>query len=246
MAKAPGMNIIAKGLSLGFSATLLLSAVTIPRAAHAFEWSGLNWQLKDSNGAEVGPGPNEFDGENVIFNGANQPLTMTMRRAADGSWSTSEIISEETVGYGTYTMVLQTPISDFDDRAVLGFFTWSTRGRTNEMDVEIARFRGTDPDDPRLAHSVQPRSNHYPIPVTGRNAWGRSIHTIVWAPNGVTITSMPADDPSQAITSTFGRSPRPSSTTNLRINFWWRGGVASEGAASPQRAVIERVSYEPR
>jgi len=211
------------------------------KEANAFSWSGFEWNLKDSGGAPVGPGPNEFSGANVFVDAQDRLHMFIEDEDGDGVWSCAEIISTRTVGRGTYTMTLETPIRDFHDQAVLGFFTWSNDGNNTELDVEIARFQGTDWNDPRLVHSVQPNSSHHAVP----NSWGATFHQLVWARTRATMTSRPLGIAATPIQSKFNQPPRPLSTTNLRVNFWLRAGVAPAGATSPLEVVLRSVSYSP-
>ncbi|MDI1478371.1 hypothetical protein [Polyangium sp. y55x31] len=238
------MNRISNALSTGFSAALAVSALVLPvNEANAFPWSGFEWTLKDSGDTPVGPGPNPFSGANVFVDEQNRLHMLIEDEDGDGVWSCAEIISTRAVGFGTYTMTLDTPIRQVHNQAVLGFFTWSDQGSTNtEIDVEIARFRGTAANDPRLVHSVQPRSSHYAVPTT----WaGASLHQFVWTNTRVNFTSRPLAGAANPITSRINNPPRPLSTTNLRINFWLRAGTAPAGATSPLEVIIRSVTYTP-
>jgi len=240
---APRMHRISNVLSTGFSATLVLSTLVIPvNEANAFPWSGLEWNLKDSDGAAVGPGPNVFSGDNVFVDAQNRLHMLIEDEDGDGVWTTSEIISTRAVGYGTYTMTLETPIRSFHNQAVLGFFTWSNEGNNTELDIEVARFQGTGPNAPRLVHSVQPQSTHSPVPTS----WsGASFHQLVWTRQRATFTSRPLVGAPAPIRSTFNNPLRPLSSTNLRINFWLRAGAVPAGATSPLEVIIRSVSYTP-
>lgn len=237
------MNRISNALSTGFSAALAVSALVFPvNEANAFPWSGFEWTLKDSGDNAVGPGPNVFSGDNVFVDAQNRLHMLIEDEDGDGVWRSSEIISTRTVGYGTYTMTLETPIRSFHNQAVLGFFTWSNQGDNSELDVEVARFQGTGPNAPRLVHAVQPRTSHYPIPTT----WtGASFHQLVWTRQRATFTSRPLAGGAAPIQSTFNNPLRPLSTTNLRINFWLRAGTAPAGATSPLEVIIRNVTYTP-
>jgi hypothetical protein len=162
---------------------------------------------------------------------------MWIRRDTDGVWSCSEIIMRQSIGYGSYTMWLDTPVDAFDPQSVLGFFTWSTRGKSNEMDIEIARFRGID--GPNLFFSVQPTTQTFDI---SGSAWGRSVHTFVWSRGVVNFASTPLGTGSSSIPSIKGsirrRVPRPTPTTVPRINYWLKDGKAPISILTGQLEVI--------
>ncbi len=237
-----GMTNIQKIWCLGLGVGFGLSAFRAdPLEAKALEFSGYQWNVKDGNNSRLGPGPNRFRRENVMVDSAGR-LHMFIRRDADGVWSCAEIIMRENIGYGSYTMVLDTPIDSFHAQTVLGLFTWSTRQPNNEMDIEIARFRGVD--GPNLFFSVQP--NVLAASISG-SAWDRSEHTFVWKRGLVSFTSTPFGAGSGTI-SPIRRSIREGIlqplSTNPRINYWLRGGAPPQGiSARSLEVVISAVEF---
>ena len=231
-----GMTNIQKKWMAAFGVGFGLSAFGIDSpAAWALEFSGYSWDIKDGHDSRLGPGPNRFRKENVSVDSLGQ-LHMSIRRDADGVWSCAEIIMRDNVGYGSYTMVLETPIDSFHPQAVLGFFTWSDRVPHAEMDIEIARFNGID--GPNLFFSVQPNAVVQKISGT---SWNRSEHTFVWTRGLVRFTSTALGPGSDSI-SPMNRSIRegitlPMSTTP-RINYWLRGGVPPRRVSTRKLEVV--------
>jgi len=222
-----------KVFCIGFG--LSVSSLGTPNAL-ALEFSGFQWDIKDGNNSRLGPGPNRFRRENVWVDSDGR-LHMLIRRDADGVWSCSEIIMRRNIGYGQYTMFLDTPVDSFHPQSVLGFFTWSDYTPSNEMDIEIARFRGAT--GPNLFFSVQP--NTAPIFIAG-SAWDRSEHTFIWSRDLVRFTSSPLGTGS-ANAAPVGRTmrtgiPRPTTTTFPRINFWLRSGMAPTNVSRGQLEVV--------
>lgn len=162
---------------------------------------------------------------------------MFIRKDPDGIWSCSEIVMRQSIGYGSYSMVLETPIDAFHPQAVLGFFTYSLRRPNNEMDIEIARFRGGT--GPNLFFSVQPTT--FDFNVSGA-PWSRSEHTFIWSRGVVDFTSTalgPGSATIKPITGVIRRGiPRPTSSTVPRINFWLRDGVAPSGVSTGRLEVV--------
>ncbi|MDC3955862.1 glycoside hydrolase family 16 protein [Polyangium jinanense] len=238
MAPSEGMLVIEKAVSTGFSSALLLCALTISPDARALTFSGFEWDLKDSGGALVGPGPNVFSASNVFVDPQGR-LHMLIRRI-NGIWTSSELIMRESIGYGTYRMVLATPIDNFHQQSVLGFFTWDNTDvpANNEMDVEIARFGNTGQN---LFHSLQPSSRGYSV---GGGAWARSEHTFVWSPGRVDFSSVPLGFGGSRVTTVFTTGvPTPANTTFPRINFWLRDGRRPSGIQTQLEVIIERVDF---
>ena len=103
----------------------------------------------------IGPGPNYFSSDNVIVDD-NGRLHLKVEEV-DGRWSTAEVISEKSFGYGTYSITLG-PLPDrMSDGIVLGFFTWddSTTQFHREIDIEL-RSAGIDGKKYNGTFSVQP------------------------------------------------------------------------------------------
>ncbi len=232
-------------------ATLLCTAFGIsglalmPNEAQAFEFSGLEWQTKETGRETMGPGPNRWRDDNVWIDETGR-LHMVIRRENDGNWTCAEIYTNRNVGYGRYTMQLDTPIDDFDAHAVLGFFTWSNESPNNEMDVEIARFEG--PRGANLYFSVQPNTESFDI--RGR-PWGSSEHTFTWMPRLVTFESIalgPGGENSSPITSRMTKGIYvPTRTTKLHINFWLHQGKRPMNAANGvMEVVIGAVEFAPQ
>src|SRR6185503_3577849 len=88
-------------------------------------WSGGQWQVKTSN-ASVGPGPNIFSKANVGVDPGGF-LHLRIAKDAQGRWTTAEVIGPSSLGYGTYTFTIATPLDALDPNVVLGLFTWSDR-----------------------------------------------------------------------------------------------------------------------
>jgi hypothetical protein len=206
-----------------------------PRDARALEFSGYSWYVKDGDDFRLGPGPNRFRKENVSVDSMGR-LHMSIRRDADGVWSCAEIIMRDNIGYGSYTMVLETPIDSFHPQTVLGFFTWSPRMPHAEMDIEIARFSGID--GPNLFFSVQPNALSQRISGT---PWDRSEHTFVWKRGLVNFTSTALGPGSESI-SPMRRSIREGIlqplSTNPRLNYWLRGGTSPRGVSTRKLEVV--------
>lgn len=226
------------GIGFGFLASAL-----VPHNAWALDFSGFQWDIKDGNDSLLGPGPNRFRKENVFVDSEGR-LHLLIRRDADGVWSCSEIIMRQNIGYGRYTMLLDTPVDSFHPQSVLGFFTWSDQGLNNEMDIEIARFRGAN--GPNLFFSVQP--NTQDIHISG-SPWAQSEHTFVWYPGVVTFSSTARGRGGATVKPMKGSIrkgvPRPTSTTVPRLNFWLRDGIAPQRVSTGQlEVIIAAVEFE--
>ncbi|WP_034340960.1 hypothetical protein [Deinococcus misasensis] len=132
------------------------------------QWAGRTWTVKDSQGSEVGPGPNVFTPQNICVDDVTGQLVMRLDPSA-GVWESAEIKTQQTLGTGTYTWNMVGDFSTIDRQVVLGLFPYSTiapAGRPDsdgykEMDIEFARW-GNDSNGP-VNYTV------YPGTVEGRN-----------------------------------------------------------------------------
>lgn len=177
------------------SAMLLLGAVfAVPTEAMKAGWipgpddpvirfANHDWIVKDSRGALVGPGPNVFSPRGASVEHGRLHLRILNR---DGRWSSAEVVSKESLGYGTYTFEVATNVARLDPRAVLGLFTWNDAPAFahREIDIEISRWG--DERNMNAQCVVQPYrlSGHtyrFDIPPTGTAA----RFSFVWKPDEV-------------------------------------------------------------
>jgi len=114
---------------------------------------------KDSGMSQWGPGPNYFSSENsdvYIDNDGRLHLKVTNR---DGKWLSTEVISKESFGYGTYVFYIGSRGDTLDQNIVLGLFTWDDNpnkhiNRWNEIDFEFSRWN--NPNNDNFQYVVQP------------------------------------------------------------------------------------------
>lgn len=136
-----------------------------------FEFSGYQWKYKNAENP-VGPGPNRFSGtDDFAWKDANGHLHLKIKQK-DGNWTCSEIISTKVFDYGTYTMTCVSDISDFNEKAVFGFFTWDSYSfqtqANSEVDIEFSRWN--NPNDTTLInYAAQPVIFSNPVAYTERS-----------------------------------------------------------------------------
>lgn len=165
-------------------------------------WQSQWWIARTSNGLE-GPGPNIWTSQNVSI----QPDGLHLK--ANGQ--SSEVISENQYGYGTYTWDVNIPA--LDPNVALSLFTWSDDPAYNhrEIDFESARW-GWAGDPTNSQFVVQP----YTIPANIKRFTLPSGQTTVsfnWQPNKVTFSAG-----GQAWEYTGSSIPQPSA--HVHMNLW--------------------------
>ncbi len=123
---------------------------------------GRTWVVKrnDLSAGPVGPGPNYFDdsAESVFCDA--QGLHLSIR--FDGlRWLATEVVLQESLGFGSYVFEVEGRVDEIDANVVLGLFTWDDcagysprypHDHAREIDVEFARWG--NPFDPENAQFV--------------------------------------------------------------------------------------------
>ena len=174
----------------------------LARTATEVTFSGRKWDIKSGYN---GPGPNSFSKayENVWVDEKGY-LHMAITKHEDGNWYSSEVISQENMGYGTYAFTIQGNPLTFAKNVVLGLFTWDNSTfhdqGNSEVDIEFSKW-GVEDDTHPLTTSVQPvffstyfaeRSHQHMIDPELLN--GVSTHIFTWTDTLITWKSFKGDD----------------------------------------------------
>jgi len=130
----------------------------LARQGDVVHFSGRAWDVKHS-ATPVGPGPNYFSRfYDDVWVDEHGYLHLTIDKH-DNIWYSSEVVSEDTMGYGKYTFTVQADLLKFSDNVVFGLFTWNDSSfytdANSEIDIEFSKW------DDSLAtnmatYSVQP------------------------------------------------------------------------------------------
>ena len=197
-----------------------------PAPPSTITWSGRTWQMKSSQG-KVGPGPNYFSAssENVSVDTQGRlHLRITYR---NGRWNCAEIVSTETLGYGTYAFDLGSAVDHLDPNVVLGLFTWSDKAAYNhrEIDIELSRW-GNAADPTNAQYVVQPYDlaghlQRWTLPAGAVP----STHDFKWQANRVDFMSFGPSGWTNTWSFTGSGVPR-SGGENVRLNLWLSAGLA--------------------
>jgi len=201
------------------AAPLRAEAATAPTVSFA----GRTWTVKTSTGA-VGPGPNVFLASNVTVDGSGY-LRLAIKKV-NKKWTTSEVVLNESLGYGTYAWTLGSDVSAIDAQAVLGLFTWNDDPAYNhrEIDFEAARW-GNRSATTNAQWVVQPYDT------TGnlrRFSIGSTVPTVVrftWAPGSVRFQTVVGGNVVEDWTYSGADVPVPGGE-NARMNLWLYQGRA--------------------
>jgi hypothetical protein len=164
-------------------------------------FSGRWWDVKSGYN---GPGPNSFsDAYKDVWVDENGYLHLNIAKHDDGNWYSTEVITQDTVGYGTYVFTIQGDPLSFAHNVVLGLFTWDNNTffeqANSEVDIEFSKWGDVTETNP-LTTSVQPvffgtfypeRTHH--IEVDSTLIQGVSTHTFTWTDTLITWKSYAGD-----------------------------------------------------
>jgi hypothetical protein len=207
-------------------------------------WSGRTWQVKSSR-SKVGPGPNYFSAatDNVWVDASDRlHLRITSR---SGRWNCAEVIGTQTLGYGTYTFEVASPVADLDPNVVLGLFTWSDKApyAHREIDFEVARW-GVASDPTNAQYVVQPYdvAGHLHR-LTLPSGVGPTLHGFTWRPTRIDFASSDLVGWDHDWTYAGAGVPR-TGDERVRLNLWLFGGAPPTDGQEVE-VVVTRFSFTP-
>ena len=199
------------------------------------DFSGYTWSVK-AHDDPAGPGPNRFSGrvEDVWVDDDGLHLTITKRA---GHWYCTEVILQESFGYGTYIFHTKTEPEYVDPNVIAGMFTWDAElpWPNRELDFEFARW--SDPDDPTnaqfviqpfttpghwLRYRVEPDENEPYL--TQVMTWQKGRVDFKTARGRFDSPRIPEEAVIAAWTHTGDGVPEPRKE-NIRINLWLDDGL---------------------
>ena len=147
-----------------------------PRTVRTLQFAGYEWKVRDTP-SERGGWTNRY-GPGNAWTDASGALHLRIA-PSDAGWTSAEVILARSLGYGTYSFVVQ-DVSRLSPAVVLGLFTWDDVAgdqRFREMDVEISRWG--DPANLNAQYVVQPY--YVPANVSRFQApGGKLTHTLRW------------------------------------------------------------------
>lgn len=175
------------------------------RIGDKVNFSGYTWDIK-SNEYPVGPGPNYFSGYySDVFTDEHGYLHLRIAEH-DGKWYSTEVITEQNLGYGKYVFVVQADLENIPENTVLGLFTWDNNtfyeAANSEVDIEFSKWGDTlNPNT--MNYSVQPVNFGTFYPERTNNAVaepgaliGVTTHTFNWTDTLITWKSYSGDSES--------------------------------------------------
>ncbi len=247
----------------GLAAFVTASLAAWPAAAVTLNFAGRTWNVKQSV-SPVGPGPNRFssNSNDVWVDAAGLHLTIHKYGSA---WYSTEVILNESLGYGTYMFQTTSRQDILDANATFGAFTWDPFGGdtipdnpNREIDFEDGRW--SNPNDPTNSQVVlQPyyrSGNLQRITLPDLSEDAALTRFFTWAPHKVEFYTLrghhsPTDYPPAAVIHHYQYTangvnrlvPTPG-RENFRFNLWLFRG-APPVSEQPVEVVVNEFAYLP-
>lgn len=210
------------------------------------EFSGFHWDVKAGFG---NPGGNLWSNDtNDIWIDERGRLNLTLSKKDNGRWYATEVISQETFGYGTFTFYLDAEPGEYDPHVVAGIFLY--QDESNEIDIEFSRWG--DKDNYQFGNYViQPADypgNQFRFPVLTTGSY--TTHQIVWKPDEIIFMSWHGHHdtaPEDRIIAQWqytGRHIPPAGELRLFFNLWLFRGLIPK-SDQRQYLTVARFTYQP-
>ena len=225
-------------------------------------FSGYKWRVKKAPDCKLGPGGNYFsDASNDIWvDGKGLHLRISKDPIEPDKWYSSEVVLQQSLGYGTYIFHTNSRVDILDPNIVAGLYTWDGQiyyPSHRELDIEFARW-GNSAEPTNAQFVVQPCSqcpgcancSRYSIDLTDKNKYITTY--MIWAPNSVEFRAYKGqywDDnpPESALIHKWtknGSDVPPPSKENIRLNFWlFKGSAPVSGQNS--ELIVENFVFRP-
>jgi len=208
-------------------------------------FSGYEWIVRTTSEGLEGPGPNRFSDsdENVWVDEAGRLHLKIVEKG--GFWYCSGITLRQPLGYGKYIFYVSSKVSELDQHAVAGLFTY--KNDEEEIDIEFSKW--SDPANMDAQFAIQPselpgNKTRYNLDLLGE----LSTHAFNWQPEKIEFISLQGHGLSQGEdklihqwTYTGGNTP-PANGERLKINLWlFRGQSPSD--RKEQELIIDHIEF---
>lgn len=241
---------------------LFLATECISRGA-TLQFAGQTWTIKQSN-SPVGPGPNRFSGSSSDVWSDEAGLHLTIQKTGS-NWYSTEVILNQSLGYGTYMFQTSSRQDLLDANATFGAFTWDSAGGdtipdnpNREIDFEDGRWgNAADPTSSQVVVQPYYRSGNLKritLPDLSEDAALTRFFT--WSPGKVEFYSLrghhsPTNFPAEAVihhyvyiaNGTTRLVPTPGAE-NFRFNLWLFRSTAPAGN-EPVEVVVNDFAFLP-
>jgi hypothetical protein len=213
----------------------------------SLNFSGRSWGIKVS-GDPFDPGPNLWSNDSSVVNVAADGLHLKITMV-DGHWQCGEVYLLESLGYGTYTVQINSQLNQLDRNTVAApLFIYAAPGQ--ELDNEYSGAGGLIPSPNNAQFVVQPYSVSGNIVQYVQPSTSQFTSQIEWRADHVTFrawngwSNVPAaGDVIQEWTYTGAYIPSPG-RERVHINVWLLNGSAPLRGIGDEM-VISSFTFQP-
>lgn len=219
------------------------------------EFAGHTWHVKGPG--YYGPGPNHFsDSVESVWVDQDERLHMTIANRG-GTWYSTEVVLEETLGYGDYVFTTRGRLDLLDPHSVLGMFLWQYPqcwddsyvwwNPANEFDIEFSRWGNPANDVAQFVaqpHDWSGNMSRFDMVFSEDEV---TSHAFRWLPDRVECRSWRGglhdeapENTVHAWTYTGPHIPRPEQP-RVHVNLWQVGGPP----AVHQEVILEDFHFVP-
>lgn len=239
-----------------------LAKVTLDRPyPRTLSFSGYQWRVKKATYPySLGPDQNYFSDSTSSVWVDNDGLHLRTRQVS-GTWYSTELILQQSLGYGTYIFHTNSSIDSIDANAVLGFFSWDSNNVNptlthREFDIEFSKW-GVPTSSTNSQFITQDGShecnatNCLRFQTTVPTSNKHMTFYIVWSQGKLDFRAYKGQywstPPNRSLvkkwiyTGSFVPTPR---TEKIRINLWFFQGQPPL-AGQENDVVVENFLYKP-
>lgn len=224
--------------------SLALLSTVFPRPASAgtpgtLSFSGYTWIVK-AGAHRMGPGPNYFAASNAWVDDQGR-LHLAITKSGS-HWTVGEVYASHSLGYGTYTWVVDTRVDNLDPNMVLGLFTYANARAYHhrEIDVEASRWSNIF-DHTNAQFVVQPSGRRGNLVRITEQPTLPATFSFRWTATSLTFSASNASPTRWTYT---GKNRPPAGGERADMNFWLSGGRAPAFGAGAS-VVIRSFTFTP-
>lgn len=215
-------------------------------SSYFVDFSGFNWRVRQRPSNRGGT-LNPYDPKNVFVDKSGVLHLRILNR--DGKWTASEINLTQSLGYGTYSFIVE-DISKLDPSAAFGIFTWDySTGHENNREFDITISQWGDAQDKNAEFVLQPtiaagNSARFMAPA------GKLKLTIIWEAGRLTMVAsriLPSGESAVVYQHVFTSDVPTPGLESLRMTLfpYKKPNEKDFNLQGPADVAIDRFEYLP-
>lgn len=207
-------------------------------------FSGMEWNVRNSNNKRQGPGNNLFSNSHKnVWVDSEGRLHLRIRQHK-GVWYCAEVTLLKPLGYGEYTFYVSSNLTNLDINVVAGLFTYLND--MEEIDIEFSKW--SKDNNSNAQYVVQPADvegniKRYDI----SQEFERTKHSFIWRENAIHFESIGFKKNTPHLIHNWeytGADIPKEKSEKLKINLWLNKG-AKPIKKNRTKITIDSVIYTP-